>query len=242
MRRPDKKTKQAEAKNKHKEFINSTRRAEPKLERSKPAIEEKPIILIVCEGKNTEPSYFRQFKLSTVKIRPLGTGFNTLSLVKNAIKLSKKGNYEKTWCVFDKDDFNDNDFNKAIKLAKEKKFGVAYSNQAFEYWIILHFEDHQGGNLHRDSYNEKINTYLNPTNIVYDGNGSKIITKEFFEFLESVDTKYSNSLKNKTITTRRDLAIKRAKAIYNKLNHKSPAKEESSTTVFKLVEELIKYI
>lgn len=31
---------------------------------------------------------------------------------------------------FDKDDFNDIDFNYAI------------SNQAFEYWLILHFDDH----------------------------------------------------------------------------------------------------
>jgi hypothetical protein len=38
------------------------------------------------------------------------------------------------------------------------------------------------------------------------------------------------------------LAIERAKRIYNRLDHHSPAMEESSTTVFRLVEELLKYI
>ena len=47
--------------------------------------------------------------------------------------------------MFDKDDFSANDFNNAITIAESNNLGVAYSNQAFEYWIILHFDDHQGG-------------------------------------------------------------------------------------------------
>ncbi|MGN6417310.1 MAG: RloB domain-containing protein [Pseudobacter sp.] len=32
---------------------------------------------------------------------------------------------------------------------------IAYSNQAFEYWLILHFEDHQGGKIDRNDYHKK---------------------------------------------------------------------------------------
>lgn len=33
-----------------------------------------------------------------------------------------------------------NDFNRAIVLAQEKGFKVAYSNDAFELWFILHYQ------------------------------------------------------------------------------------------------------
>lgn len=46
-----------------------------------------PTILIVCEGENTEPSYFEQFKLTSATI--IGEGYNAVSLVKQAEKLSK---------------------------------------------------------------------------------------------------------------------------------------------------------
>lgn len=35
-----------------------------------------PTILIVCEGENTETSYFEQFKLTSATI--IGKGYNTL--------------------------------------------------------------------------------------------------------------------------------------------------------------------
>ena len=59
----------------HKESLKTKRRAEPLLERAEAKILEKPTILIVCEGENTEPSYFRQFKLSSATIKPVGEGY-----------------------------------------------------------------------------------------------------------------------------------------------------------------------
>ncbi len=144
------------------------RAAGTKLERADPKKQKKESFLIVCEGKNTEPSYFEQFKLSTAVITVVGEGYNTLSLVKEAKRLSekKKGEkYDQVWCVFDKDDFPANNFNQAIALSEKLGFKVAYSNQAFEYWLILHFEAHQGGAMHRDSYCAKLNSYLKAFNL-----------------------------------------------------------------------------
>lgn len=229
----NKKAEQIAAKKKHREFLKTSRRKEVTLERTEPTKIERPTILIVCEGENTEPSYFRLFKLSTATVKAIGEGYNTVSLVNRTIRIANKKHYDQVWCVFDKDDFSANDFNNAIQMAKANNFGVAYSNQAFEYWIILHFEDHQGGGMHRVDYDKKINNLLKPFGITYDGKGSKVITEEIFEVLDAFD----NNLKKE----RKEVAIDRAKR--NLANHdkNNPALAESSTTVYELVEELLKY-
>jgi len=233
-------------KKKHKESLKTKRRKEPNLERAEPTLRERPTILIVCEGGNTEPSYFRQFKLTSASIKTVGEGYNTISLVERAKNLSEKkmgrnkiGKYDQVWCVFDADPKPDNpkqaeNFNKAVERAEKLGFGVAYSNQAFEYWVILHFDDHQGGPMNRSAYNKKINDLLKPYGLTYDGNSKKIITEEIFELLDDVD--------EKTNTPRINLAIKRAKRNYNFFDHANPSKEESSTTVFKLIEEILSHM
>jgi len=231
----NKKIEEEIARKRHKERLKGERRKEPKLERESPRLIEKPSILIVCEGKNTEPSYFNQFKVSSAIVKSVGTGCNTISLVRRAKKIAETNEFDQVWCVFDKDDFKDQDFNRAIKLAERYHYGVAYSNQAFEYWLILHLDDHQGGRMDRDNYNDKINELLKPFHVAYDGGdtGCKIVTEDFFDILIGPDEKSRRK--------RVDLAIERAKRIYDTLDHFSPAKEESSTTVFRLASELIKY-
>lgn len=232
MKMKDKNQEQIENKKRHKEGLK--RRGEPDLTRSEPSKLEKPVILIVCEGVNTEKSYFDQFRLASAKLVTLGKGFNTTSLVNEALRLSQLKSYEQVWCVFDKDDFTANDFNNAINIAAANGFGIAYSNQAFEYWLILHFEDHQGGAMPRANYGAKLNGYINPLHTSYDADGSKKVSRDLFELMEAIDPK--------TGIVRRELAITRAKKIYAQYNHTSPATEESSTTVFRLVEEINKYL
>lgn len=229
----NKKADQIAARKKHREALKANRRKEPMLERAVPTKLERPTILIVCEGENTEPSYFSQFKLSTATIKAVGEGYNTVSLVNRALKLSEEKSYDQVWCVFDKDDFSVNNFNNAITLSEANNFGVAYSNQAFEYWLILHFDDHQGGGMHRDDYNNKINNLLKPFGISYDGKGTKLITEEIFELLDGYDKNINKE--------RKIVAIERAKRNYDNHNHNNPANEESTTTVYKLVEEILKY-
>jgi hypothetical protein len=204
------------------------------LDRPAPTKIEKPTILIVCEGKNTEPSYFKQFKLATATIKAVGNGKNTISLVRQAILLNKKGKYERVWCVFDKDNFTANNFNNAINLAIANNFGTAYSNQAFEYWLLLHFEDHQGGAMDRSEYGSTLNKYINPLGASYEYNTSKIVSGEFFEILMSIEEKSKKP--------RIDLALERSERIYNQWDHQKPSLEESTTKVFELVKELLLYL
>ena len=230
----NKKAEQIAAKRKYKEQLKAKRRSEPNLERPDAELAEKPSILIVCEGKNTEPSYFNQFRLSSATVKSVGEGYNTISLVNRAGQLAEEGKYDQVWCVFDKDDFSENDFNNAIQTAKNRKFEIAYSNQSFEYWLILHFDDHQGVAMDRKDYNDKINKLLKPFNVTYDGNGNKKVTESFFELLDGIDPQTNNK--------RIDLAIVRAERNFDRFDHKNPAKEESSTTVFRLAKELLKYL
>lgn len=88
--------------------------------------------------------------------------------------------------------------------------------------------------MHRDEYNDKLNKSLKEFNISYDGKKSKIVTEEIFELLDGID--------EKTGKERKILAIERAEKIYDRLDHNNPANEESSTTVFWLVRELLKYL
>lgn len=227
MKMKNKRAEQEAAKIKHKQLLKSHK--QPKLKREAPTKVEKPTILIVCEGKCTEPTYFKQFKVNNVTITDARC--NTLSLVKNAIELNKIHQYDEVWCVFDKDSFSDNNFNNAIQMAEQKGFHVAYSNQAFEYWFVLHFNDHQGGKMHRDSYAQEINNHL-------QSNGLKLkyvknVDEAFFEILNGFDPK--------TNKKRVELAIERAQKIYNFHRTNTPAQAESSTTVFMLVQKLLEY-
>lgn len=223
---------------------NQLRRSQPSLERAGERMPQKEHLLIVSEGANTEPSYFKQFRYPTAKIETIsivGEGYNTLSLVSRAeeLKNTPKYNDYEVWCVFDADPKPDNpkqlqNFNNAIKKAEALGYSVAYSNQAFEYWLILHFEDHQGIAMHRDLYWDKINKHLRSISkriIIYDRD-SKTITEDIFNILLGIDAKTKKS--------RQNLAIERAERIYMRddYDHGNPATEESSTTVFKLVRKL----
>ncbi len=141
MKMSNKKAKEATDREKHKSQLRAKRKQKSILERPRPSLAIKPTILIVCEGKNTEPSYFRQFRLSSATIKAIDEGYNTTSLINRTIQIANKDSYDQVWCVFYKDDFSDTDFNNAIDIAKANNYGVAYSNQAFEYWLILHFDD-----------------------------------------------------------------------------------------------------
>lgn len=122
-------------------------------------------VLIICEGTKTEPQYFEAFDLNKelIDVKVIGTGKNTDSLVKHAIDLKEKADknipYSHVWCVFDRDSFQAQQFNQAIQRAVSNGIQVAYSNEAFEFWYILHFEYLQAG-LNREKYKNKLTGHL----------------------------------------------------------------------------------
>ena len=187
--------------------------------------EVKQSFLIICEGVNTEPDYFNAFRLTSANVKAVGRGVNTIGLVTEAIRLrheeERKGHkYDQCWVVFDKDDFPDADFDGAIRLAESNSFKAAYSNQAFEYWFLLHFHPFEG-QMHRSQYSSKLTSLLG---IPYSKQSG------------------SESLIYGLLAPRQTQAIANAKNILDSINHLPPSKRESSTTVHLLVEELNKFI
>ena len=126
------------------------RRQNPKIERTLKRTSSlrlvKQTFLIVCEGEVTEPEYFNSFRLTSANVKAI-------------IEKRRSRNYDQCWVVFDKDDFSDSDFNAAIQMAQTNGFHVAYSNQAFEYWFLLHFNLYQGS-IHRNRYGEMLSHLL----------------------------------------------------------------------------------
>lgn len=100
---------------------------------------QRETFLIVCEGEKTEPNYFRAFKIPSKVIEVDGAGADPMTVVDRAIALRAKRKYDQVWCVFDRDSFHPNRFVGAITRARAENISVAYSNEAFELWYLLHF-------------------------------------------------------------------------------------------------------
>lgn len=185
----------------------------------------KQSFLIVCEGMCTEPDYFKAFRMTTATIKAVGQGMSTISLVNKAISiretdLKRKRTYDQCWVVFDKDEFPAYDFNQAIALAQRNGFRVAYSNQAFEYWFLLHFNLYRGA-LHRNCYADMLTKLTGLTYLKAEGFVGKMYNR---------------------LLTLQEKAIKNATVVLAEISQGNPAIEESSTTVHLLVMELNKYL
>lgn len=114
------------------------------------------LFLIVCEDEKTEPAYFEQFKVQipaeTIYLKSVGTGRDAKGVVNEAIREKEKLETEAqkevdlVWVVFDKDDADENEtkikkFEEAFDIAARQHFKIAYSNEVFEVWLLLHFMD-----------------------------------------------------------------------------------------------------
>lgn len=183
--------------------------------------EVKQRFLIVCEGSKTEPNYFRSFRVpkNVVEVDVRGLGEDPSKLVKSAKDLKNKDgdDYDQIWCVFDRDSWTLENFNNAISSAKSQGFRVAYSNEAFELWYILHFEYLNTG-IPRKDYIPKLSLLLGQK---YQKN-SEIIYDE--------------------LLNRQPIAIKNAEKLLTEYNPHVPANDNPSTTVHLLVQELNRFI
>jgi len=162
------------------------------------------------------------FPVTSADVKILGEGFNTKSLVRYAKELADQAKsdgscYDQVWCVFDKDSFSKEQFNTAVQMAQKYNFKIAYSNEAFELWYVLHFEYLNSG-ITREQYIVKLTQHLKKP---YKKN-----SLEMYELLFNYQ----------------DTAIKRAKKLMSTHAGFTPANSNPSTTVYKLVEELKVFI
>lgn len=181
--------------------------------------------LIVCEGEKTEPSYFESYGVpGLVDVHAEGFGVSPPQLVE--IALDRKGNqsqrrnediYDQVWCVFDKDDWDDGVFNNAIQRAESQGLKVAYSNEAFELWFLLHFRFFDTP-MHRKVFAGKLNELLDRP---YKKNATDMYDQLYLK---------------------QGFAIKSAQRLLALYSPRNPAKDNPSTTVHLLVQELNRFL
>lgn len=112
----------------------------------------KPVIYIVCEGRETETRYFKSFRtrFCPIDIIPITSIYKSADSLVRKVKstLGKNPYYpdegDVVWCVFDCDDNTNEMLTKAMQLAKKNGFKIAFSNPCFEYWFLLHFSEYRG--------------------------------------------------------------------------------------------------
>jgi hypothetical protein len=124
-------------------------------------VDSKKTFIIFCEDGAVEPTYFELFKTPKVHVSTIGecsqhhaqVDFATEYFRKNdLIELNEFGKEilkiddgAQVWCVFDRDkndgDKKDTAFNDSIINANSKGIQTAWSNDDFELWVLLHFED-----------------------------------------------------------------------------------------------------
>ncbi len=196
---------------------------------------------IFCEGEQTEPLYFSGFKdqieqnaiyKNSVLVKVEGVGKETIRVLEAAQDYVSKFNINNAniWCVYDKDSFPSEDFNKVSQLVKQLnnkqtsvKYFVAWSNQCIEYWFILHFDYYDSDN-DRKYYRQ-------------------FLHKKFKELGWDYYEKNNQDLFNILVSKGNPkLAIKYAKKRIKECDGLSDAESVPATNVHELVMELAKFL
>ena len=205
-------------------------------------LEKRRRILIVCEGTKTEPNYFNSiidfYKLNgsvisgeTVAFAVEGTGRSTLNLVSYAEKRQMRGadKFDTIWCVFDKDDFANDDFDNAIaKCQSHNYLRVAWSNEAFELWYVLHFE------------------YLNSSPARNEGKARRYYEEQLDVMFKQIGPDKYNKNDGNVFellgSERLNKAIVNAKKLMSTYGYATPFHDRKpATNIFELVQTLLDY-
>lgn len=145
--------------------------------------DSKKVFIIFCEDGAVEPAYFETFKRKDVHVSAFGNTKQHHAQVDYATEYFRKNDLlevnhagdevlkidagAQVWCVFDRDkepnDGKDTAFNDSIKAANLKGIKTAWSNDDFELWVLLHFENINPldfGYLNRTKYYERLTEIL----------------------------------------------------------------------------------
>ena len=171
----------------------------------------------------------------TLYLECTGEGRDALGVVKQTVlegeKLERKSRREVDfkWAVFDKDDSDSNStkrsrFEQAFELAKDNNIKLAYSNEVFELWLLLHFREVDSN---RPIPRQEVYELLGKVVREYEGN-------EDFEYVHGK----TGILDKVSFLGNEEEAISRAKVLAEKFKAIPPIEANPSTKVHILVEDL----
>jgi hypothetical protein len=226
-----------------------------------------PTFIIFCEDEVSESVYLKFFETSLIKINFIENQKSKTDNVYRAIAYCIERNWMghnnvlsidqlnrlQVWCIFDRDVENDKnkraigdiDFNESIKTASGKGIKVAWSNDAFELWILLHFEDLDPANQdngNRVTYYQRLTDIFNSLSDPSD-KLKRIISHKTFSYKNDLKQRknFLEIVRDRIIGNVK-VAIERAKVLENHWEQSNAADHAKApcTLVHHLVEELIK--
>lgn len=149
-------------------------------------LKQRNSFIILTNGKESEKNYFtllRGHRKSIFEIKVKFVNADPIGLIKQAIKVKDSTN--RVWIVFDKDEFPNEDIYRTIRLAKKDDIGIAFSNIAFEVWLIAHFKEF---NLEKNAeeLNSTIDSLLKKHGYLkgYEKNDLEVISSIFLPKLD----------------------------------------------------------
>lgn len=199
--------------------------------RRKNLINQRNKFYIITNGKETEYNYFTALKSkkSTYDVSVLFDNADPLGLVEYAQRFINESN--QVWVVFDVDyTHKDGRLIPALKMAEETGVKYAFSNLAFEVWLISHFDKCEN-KLNVDAHKRLLDKYLSEKKkgLAYEKSDIDLIKKYFLPF-------YKTAINNaKIVHQKRKMAHEK---LYGPNSRPEIWKWNSCTTVYKLVEAL----
>ena len=200
--------------------------------RNKRSLDARSKFYILTNGRETEKNYFDliKSKKSIFDVKVEYQNSNPVQLVRYASKYLREAN--QVWCVFDIDNnFNDGTLIQAIKLAEETGVQIAYSNIAFEVWLLSHYQKVESSydNTRLIRQMDKLLREDLRLNRGYDKSDKELLKKHF---LPKLDDAVVNS---KVIYQRK---VKQHEQEYMGNKNYRIWEWNSSTNVFQLIEAL----
>ena len=195
-------------------------------------LNERNKFYIFTNGESTEKNYFNLIKKNCGSIYDVTVKFlndDPCQLVIHAAQIAKDAN--RIWCVFDIDNtFEEQSLIPAIKEANKLGIKIAFSNKAFEVWLLYHYKRFDKEMTNAELI-EEMNKLLKSLNIkrTYDKADKSLLEKYF---IPHIQTAMSNA---KIVYQTRIRDHNNSK--YNSKNY--PIWEwNSCTNVFELMEDL----
>lgn len=141
---------------------------------------------ILTNGKETEKNYFDLIKSnkSIYDVKIEYHNLSSLQLVKYGLTIP---NANQIWCVFDIDNtMEENILIPTINLAKKNNINIAFSNKAFEVWLLSHYNKIQKS-MDNNKLILEMNKLLKKLNINknYDKADKELLKKYFIPNLKT---------------------------------------------------------
>ena len=229
-------------------YTNNKEKSKDDFKRKKQIKEQVKSVLIACEDKISSPNYFKMIIKKLIEDKKITQDslviakhvhVNPKGVLKDLLNHKKDDktykDFEHRWIVIDRDIARVNggghpkdDFLTALSEAKSKRVEVAYSNDCFEIWYLLHF-GYRDTAISRDDIIKEVIKKLKDRNCVTFSKLNK----------ENIKTKEMTELIFNELLELQKTAIKNAKKLLeNYADLHNPELDNPSTKVFELVEIL----